>query len=321
MLAEGAAASGTAGCGEAAPSGTAEDTSARNAVEKDDNDEWGKFYSMPPKWTSHERDNSPSKHEGGKLTDENIGHKLASLLRYHLGENSINQDENGWVVAANIIAHADAVGLGGVTEEDIIRVAEGNEHSTRGKRFDSDGAGRIKAMYKHPPKDRRSTFDRDVRYSRGTRSRGYNDGWWSNGWYDNDKWGKDGQDQGDDDTWSQWRKPGFSPSPDDTIVKSEVKASSWKEPGQADAAENIATDLDAVCEWEQWFTPEADMYYYSIKTEEYFFPGDAADCEEKGWARYVDTEGDKEGKIYWWHEASNRSFYEEDVSGVGDTEK
>jgi len=282
-------------------------------------DEWGKFYSMPPKW---KKDDLPSKSQSG-LSDENIGHRLASLLRYHLDDhNGITTDENGWVVASDIVEHADDVGLGGCTVEDLIRVAENNEHSTRGKRFESDGAGRIKATYRHPPKDRRGDrWDswRDKARQRTTKPRGYN-GWHSNGWDDYGKWKDGGWEDDGDYTWTQWKKPGFSPSPDDTIVKE----SSWAPEKTAEVAVSVKpsdaaavkSDNKASCDWEQWFTPDSlEMYFYNTQTEEVFFPGDAGDTEEKGWFRYEDTEGEKKGKIYWWHEATSRSFYEEDAIG------
>jgi len=311
-----------AGGAEAEEASKAEEPNASTgSPEKTGEDEWGKFYSMPPKWNK-EGSSSPSK---SGLTDENIGHRLASLLRYHLDDiPGINTDDDGWVEAADIIAHADDVGLDGCTAEDLIRVAETNEHSTRGKRFESDGAGRIKARYRHPPKDRRGDrwdrggdrYPREARSSRSSRPRsGYN-GW--QGWGDdNGKWKENSWEDGDD-SWTQWKKPGFSPSPDDAIVKE----STWAEPAAVPAQEEStakASQEPAVkvpCEWEQWFTPEMEMYFYNSKTEEVFYPGDIADAETKGWFRYVDTEGEKAGKIYWWHEPTNASFYEEDADGA-----
>jgi len=280
-------------------------------------DEWGAFYSMPPKWKKD--DTTPSK---SGLTDENIGHRLASLLRYHLDEfTGINIDEQGWVLVDEILEHADEVGLSRCTAEDLVRVVESNEHSTRGKRFESDGAGRIKATYRHPPKDRRNDrWDRNSRrsggYSRGIGQRGYNS--WGNGWDDSSKWGEGWSDQGQE-AWDAWKKPGFSPAPDDVIVKE----SSWSKSAEKPAAQvEIASqeaglgDQKVACEWEQWFTPDSmEMYFYNTQTEEVFFPGDAAECEEKGWSRYVETEGARTEAIYWWHEATSKSFYEEDTAG------
>lgn len=277
-----------------------------------DDDEWGKFYSMPPKW---KKDSSPSK---SGLTDENIGHRLASLLRYHLDDtDGITTDSEGWVVAEEIVAHAEEVGLEGCTAEDLIRVAENNEHNTRGKRFDSDGNGRIKAKYRHPPKDRRDRWDRDwkdkARNGRSFRSRGGYNGW--NDWNDNyGKWKENGWEDKSEDGWKEWKKPGFSPSPDDTIVKESTWVDAAEKPAAAEAAvKEEATKAE--CNWEQWFTPETmEMYFYNTKTEEVFYPGDVADAETKGWFRYVDTEGEKEGKIYWWNEKTNESFYEDDLA-------
>jgi hypothetical protein len=297
-------------------------------------DDWGQFYSMPPKWKRDEAAERDARVKI-KLTDENIGHKLASLLRYHLEDHDgISTDEDGWVQVSDIIAHADEAGLHGCTAADLIRVAETNEHDTRGKRFESDGAGRIMAKYRHPPKDGRNRrSDRDGRSSRESRSRGGYNGWWSNGQEDYGKWSDGWHDRGGD-SWSQWKteKPGFSPSPDkivkDRSWESAAKSSQVDKPsGDAVAHSKCgSTQPDAVsasvaiCEWEQWFTPEdMEMYYYSTVTEECFFPGDASDIEEKGWCRYVDdAEGEKQGKIYWWHEATSRSFYEEDAVGDAD---
>jgi len=310
---------------EAEEANKAEEPNASDDSPAKNGDEWGKFYSMPPKWNK-ESPSSPSK---SGLTDENIGHRLASLLRYHLDDfKDITTDDDGWVVAAEIIEHAEEVGLEGVTAEDLVRVAETNEHSTRGKRFESDGAGRIKARYRHPPKDRR--YDRDnwrgsrddrARSGRSSRPRGgYNNGWqgYNNGGEDDGKWKENGwQDQGDD-SWTQWKKPGFSPSPDDAIVKESTWAETAAAAGQAESAAKASQEpaVKVPCEWEQWFTPEMEMYFYNSKTEEVFYPGDIPDAESKGWFRYVDTEGDKAGKIYWWHEPTSASFYEEDADGV-----
>jgi hypothetical protein len=281
------------------------------------------------------------------LTDENIGHKLASLLRYHLDDsNGINTDEQGWVAIADIIEHSSDVGLQGCSADDLVRVVEQNSHGTRGKRFElTEGKDRVKATYRHPPKDRRSGFDRDHR-GRSDRHRG-NSGWHGNGWYDslglnykgNDGWWdnnwKDGWQDGEkgDSSWAQWKaeKPGFSPSPDDAITKDAALESSWREASgkntQADSDDTPVTDTAsslspaiapaaAPCEWEQWFTPDnMEPYFYNTKTEETFFPGDVEDAEEQGWTRYVDTDGERPDKIYWWHEPSSRSFYEEDAIG------
>jgi len=301
--------------------------STGSSVKKDD-DEWGKFYSMPPKW---KKDSSSSPSKSG-LTDENIGHRLASLLRYHLDDtDGIATDFEGWVEAADIVAHAEEVGLDGCTTEDLMRVAENNEHSTRGKRFETDGVGRIKARYRHPPKDRRGDrWDRDGRRGdrwdrdgahngRSSRSRGSN-GWQSSGWNeDNSKWKDNGweENQGND-SWTQWKKPGFSPSPDDAIVNESTWVDTAEKPTQPEPAVKAsqAESVKVACSWEQWFTPDTmEMYLYNTKTEEVFYPGDIADAETKGWFRYVDTEGEKEGKIYWWHEPSNESFYEDDTAG------
>jgi len=296
-----------------------ESQSSNRASAKDDGDEWGKFYSMPPKW---KKDSSPSK---SGLTDENIGHRLASLLRYHLDEShGISTNEEGWVQAADIVAHAEEVGLDGCTVEDLIRVAETNEHSTRGKRFDSDSKGGIMAKYRHPPKERRGVGyggdrdgwrDRQARGSRAGRSRG-NDAWQGN-WNDNSKWEGENYKEGDD-SWNQWKKPGFSPSPDDAIVKESSWAATTEKTaqGEAEVKPSQAETVKAACDWEQWFTPDTmEAYFYNTQTEEVFYPGDVADAEAKGWFRYVDTEGEKEGKIYWWHEPTNASFYEEDAVG------
>lgn len=314
------------GGAEAAPSGEAETVAAPKT--KSD-DEWGKFYSMPPKWTKDERQsnsaNKAEKSESG-MSDENIGHKLASLLRYHLdGTSGISTDEEGWVVVEQIVENAEDIGLAGVSAEDLVRVAENNEHSTRGKRFESDGAGRIKATYRHPPKDRRGFGDRDRDSWRGRgrdRPRGDN-GWSSNGGWENySKWkegdGWQGGDKQGDDSWWEWKKPGFSPSPDDAIVKESTWAGSAEKVESAvkPSPQEAASSEKKACDWEQWFTPDSlEMYFYNTQTEEVFFPGDAGETEEKGWFRYVDTEGEKQDKIYWWHEATERSFYEEDAIG------
>jgi len=307
-----------AGDADRAPSEQAAEPTATKT-----DDDWGKFYSLPPKW---KKDDAPSK---SGLTDENIGHRLASLLRYHLDEDTgIGTDDQGWVTVDDIVARADEVGLGGCSAEDLIRVAETNEHSTRGRRFDSDGAGKIKAKYRHPPKDRRGDrWDgwRDSRVRRGGR---YNrdssgQGWQSNGWEDyNGRW-KGWQDNGDE-TWTQWKKPGFSPSPDDTIVKESRWAGADDKPTQAettDASPKEEADQSEkkACLWEQWFTPDSmEAYFYNTETEEVIFPGDAGDLEAKGWCRYEETEGERKGKIYWWHDESGRSFYEEDAIGDED---
>jgi hypothetical protein len=325
-------------------------------------DEWGAFYALPPKWKKDDasntidltkdeppvkeaptkydltKDDTPAKPSASrgtsKFTDENIGHRLASLLRYRLDDdNGITTDENGWVVAADIIENAEKVDLVGCTAEDLIRVAEHNEHSSRGKRFESDGAGRIKATYRHPPRRRDG---RDNRWS-NRRPRRY-DGWDSNGWHD---WSSNWRDSGDwqekgeesEGAWMQWKngswtKPESSSSADDAIVKQSSWTEASEKPKQWDAADKEAEvvregagqpEVAAACVWEQWFTPDSmEMYFYNTQTEECFFPGDAADCEEKGWSRYVDTDVDKQGMIYWWHEATSRSFYEKDA--IGDAE-
>lgn len=296
---------------ESPPNGEAKQTPEQDT--KDD-DEWGKFYSLPPKW---KKDESSSHNKSG-LTDENIGHRLASLLRYHLDEDhGITTDDQGWVTIDDIIAHADEVGLSGCTTEDLIRVAETNEHSSRGKRFDSDGAGKIKAKYRHPPKDRRGYDRYDSRGRRGRQRGGGYNGWHSNGW-DDGGWKDYGgwQDYGEE-TWKEWKKPGFSPAPDDSIVKESSWAEASGKATENEAAESstAASASKAPCDWEQWFTPDTmEMYYYNTKTEEVFFPNDAADLEEKGWCRYEETEGERKGKIYWWHEETERSFYEEDTA-------
>jgi len=313
---------------EPAPSGEEKTSKSTKepAVTKTD-DDWGKFYSMPPKWNREgehadedKRDNRVTK---TGLTDENIGHRLASLLRYHLDEShGISTDDDGWVAVDDIVKHADDVGLGGCTAEDLVRVAETNEHSTRGKRFESDGAGKIKATYRHPPKDGRNRWDdwrgSKARPRRSDRPRGgYS---WGNGW---DSWRDYGGWQ--DEDWARWKQPGFSPSPDDAIVRD----SNWAEAsGQAATSEaaapsgEVENGKDAgkkACEWEQWFVPDSmEMYFCHKVTEEVFFPHDADDLQEKGWARYEDTDGARKGKIYWWHEASDRSFYEEDAIGADD---
>lgn len=307
---------------EAQEANKAEEPNASTGSPAKNEDEWGKFYSMPPKWNK-ENPSSSSPSKSG-LTDENIGHRLASLLRYHLDDiAAITVDDEGWVVASEIIDHAEEVGLDGVTAEDLVRVAETNEHSTRGKRFETDGTGRIKARYRHPPKDRRGgRWDRDdwrdsrARSGRSSRPRGYY-GW--QGWNeDNGKWKENGWEDQGDDSWTQWKKPGFSPSPDDVIVKE----SNWVENAAAPAQEESAAKasqepvVKAPCEWELWFTPEMEKYFYNSKTEEVFYPGDIPDAESKGWFRYVDTEGDKTGKIYWWHEPTSASFYEDDADGA-----
>lgn len=292
------------------------------------NPEWEKFYTPPPRSYNDE----PRK---GGLTDENVGHKLASLLRYHLDdENGITSDDNGWVVVAQIIANRDEVGLIGVTAEDLVRVVESNEHSTRGKRFEYDGDGRVRATYRHPPKERRGDrYDRDFRDFKGrrpSRPRGSYNGWygWDSRWYGG--WSED------DQTWTNWQKPGFSPSPDDAIIKD----SSWDD-AKGDAGKAVGsdagdakktekteagvtkagTDGEKGCDWQQWYTPEGDMYFWNAKTEEFFFPSDIDDTTEKGWVRYVDADAaGKQGKIYWWHDATSRSFYEEDTVGEENAE-
>lgn len=326
-------------------------------------DDWGKFYSLPPKWKKEDSPEEAKQSSGdwdksystpprwereeprkqGGLTDENIGHKLASLLRYHLDdENGITSDENGWVVVAQIIDNRDEVGLVGCTAEDLIRVVESNEHSTRGKRFESDGEGRIRATYRHPPKERRGDrWDRDWRDSKArarSRPRGGYNGYSSwrdyNGW-DGSRWGYGGWNE-DDETWTSWQKPGFSPSPDDTIIKDstweDVKADSTKavasDTGDASKTDNTSSKAEVspieasgeqACDWEQWFTPDEESYFWNTKTEEFFFPADIDDTTEKGWVKYVDSEeGGEKGKIYWWHDATGRSFYEDDA--VGDVE-
>jgi len=279
---------------------------AADEVPKTD-DEWGKFYSMPPKWNKDGVASTPtSPLSKSGMTDENIGHRLASLLRYHLDDISgITTDDDGWVEIADILEHAEKIGLDGCTAEDLVRVAEHNEHSTRGRRFETDGSSRIKARYRHPPKDMRRGWDRDRGYSRGgyrsARQRDWNSGWRQYGWYDNgyDDW----QDRGEEG-WKQWKKPGFSPSPDDLIVKE----SKWSETPQAESSSSKAK-----CDWEEWFTPEMVPYFYNTKTEEVLYPNDVADAESKGWVRYEDTEGDRAGKLYWWHEATEASFYEDDT--------
>jgi hypothetical protein len=94
---------------------------------------------------------------------------------------------------------------------------------------------------------------------------------------------------------------------------SNLRVGAQKEAAAAQSAEAKASK--ETCEWEQWFTPEMEMYFYNATTEEFFFPADEADISEKGWARYLDSDGDNQGKVYWWHDASGRSFYEEDAVG------
>jgi len=303
--------------GDSAQESKAEEPKASNGDSATwDADDWGKFYSMPPKWTKN------SSHSKSGLTDENIGHKLASLLRYHLDDTKgLTTDEEGWVDVAEIVAIADDCGLEGCTVEDLMRVAESNEHSTRGRRFDSNGESRIRATYRHPPKDRRNDrYDRDAwkgRESRSGRDRpsrrgGYNDNWQGNTWTDDaGKWKEGGAGE---DSWTAWKKPGFSPLPDDKIVKESTWAATVEKPAQEEPAVEVS---QAACDWEAWFTPDTPsvMYFYNTKTEEVFYPSDVADAESKGWFRYMDTEGEKEGKIYWWHESTDASFYEEDATG------
>lgn len=276
----------------------------------------------PAKSTSSSKGTSLSK---PKPTDEATGKKLASflrrmLLRFRLHElPGISVDKHGWVVATEIPKNAAEYGLGGCTTDDLIRIVENDVCSTSTKRFETDGLGRLRAIYAHTPSNRGDVSRQhgNILGSSTKSSRSGGDDWCHNKGLQEDNSKLQSSSKCDDeggDSWEQPIKLESSSCPDsetEAVAENHVHACTTMLSHEEDASK---TDYRKACDWEQWFTPDnMEMYYFNAHTKEFFFPGDAGDLEAKLWCRFVDTEGDNEGKIYWWHQSTSRWFYEEDA--------